>query len=267
MAKDQTEVGITGKPIPKPRTARQQYELEKKRRMQKHLGTNVGGTQYTSGARYYVPSTSATNPRARTFEEFMGICEAVSASDRKLAQSGILSKRADDLQREIDAVSSGKKSSPTKSASRKVTKQSYEVREESEANNKPATKEEKRRIRMMQQLERLKREKSASRIQSDVAKEEYEIDEAKVPVTRQAGDFRYSGRTGEEKAERRANVLSKSPDPARRRQANTIRKTIKTVADRDTAQASSDARQKLYRGQQTRANELARELMKSKKDN
>lgn len=56
---------------------------------------------------------------------------------------------------------------------------------------------------------------------------------AKVPVTRQAGDFRYSGRTGEEKAERRANVLSKSPDPARRRQANTIRSRIKTVADRE----------------------------------
>ena len=76
-AKDQTEVGITGKPIPKPRTAKQQYELEKKRRMQKHLGTNVGGTQYTSGAKYYVPSTGRTNPRARTFEEFMSICEAV----------------------------------------------------------------------------------------------------------------------------------------------------------------------------------------------
>jgi hypothetical protein len=40
-----------------------------------------------------------------------------------------------------------------------------------------------------------------------------EICEARVYVTRQAGDFRYSGRTGEEKAERRANVLSNSPDP------------------------------------------------------
>jgi len=89
-----------------------------------------------------------------------------------------------------------------------------------------------------------------------------EICEAKVPVTRQAGDFRYSGRTGEEKAERRANVLSKSSDPARRRQANTIRSKIKTVADRDTARASSDARQKLYRGQQRRANDLAQQLMK-----
>jgi hypothetical protein len=91
--------------------------------------------------------------------------------------------------------------------------------------------------------------------------EEYEIDEAKIPVTRQAGDFRYSGKTGEEKAERRAKVLSNSPDPKKRRQANTIRSKIKTVADRDTARASSDARQKLYRGQQRRANDLAKQLM------
>ena len=88
-----------------------------------------------------------------------------------------------------------------------------------------------------------------------------EICEARVPVTRQAGEFRYSGRTGEEKAERRANVLSKSPDPARRRQANTIRSKIKTVADRDTARASSDAMKNLYRGQQRRANDLAQQLM------
>ena len=87
------------------------------------------------------------------------------------------------------------------------------------------------------------------------------ICEAKVPVTRQAGDFRYSGKTGEEKAERRAKVLSNSPDAKKRRQANTIRSKIKTVADRDTARASSDARQKLYRGQQRRANDLASQLM------
>jgi len=87
------------------------------------------------------------------------------------------------------------------------------------------------------------------------------ICEARVPVTRQAGDFRYSGKTGEEKAERRAKVLSNSPDAKKRRQANTIRSKIKTVADRDTARASSDARQKLYRGQQRRANDLAQQLM------
>lgn len=67
--KDETVVGITGKPIPKPRTAKQKYELEKKRRMQKHLGKNVGGFQYSSDVNPYY------NPRARTFEEFMSIAE------------------------------------------------------------------------------------------------------------------------------------------------------------------------------------------------
>lgn len=153
MAKDQTVVGITGKPIPKPRTAGQQYELEKKRRMEKHLGKNVGGTQYSSDVTPYY------NPRARTFREFL------------------------------------------------------------------------------------------------------EIAEAKVPVTRQAGDFRYSGKTGEEKAERRVAALRRRNTTSDSKRANTIEKRIKTVADRDTAQASSDARQKLYRGQQRRANDLARQLM------
>jgi hypothetical protein len=87
------------------------------------------------------------------------------------------------------------------------------------------------------------------------------ICEARVPVTRQAGDFRYSGKTGEEKAERRAKVLSNSPDAKKRRQANTIRSKIKTVADRDTARASSDAMKKLYKGQQRRASDLASQLM------
>jgi len=150
MAKDQTEIGITGLPIPKKkRSAKKQHDFEKERR--ENLGTNVGGQTYSSDV------TPGYNPRAKTFEEFMAICEA------------------------------------------------------------------------------------------------------RVPVTRQAGDFRYSGKTGEEKAERRAKVLSNSPDAKKRRQANTIRSKIKTVADRDTAQASSDARQKLYRGQQRRANDLAQQ--------
>jgi hypothetical protein len=172
MAKDQTEVGITGKPIPKPRTAKQQYELEKKRRMQKHLGTNVGGQQYTSGAKYYVPSTGGTNPRARTFEEFVEIAEAITDADRALAKSGVLSRRADELQKEIDDVTSGKKKTQVKSA-RKITKQSYQVREESSVADKPATAAEKKRIKMIQTLERLKAAAKAGRATSDVAKEEY----------------------------------------------------------------------------------------------
>lgn len=88
------------------------------------------------------------------------------------------------------------------------------------------------------------------------------ICEARVPVTRQAGDFRYSGKTGEEKAERRVKALRSRNNPADSRRANTIEKRIKTVADRDTARASSDARQNLYRRQQRRANDLAQQLMK-----
>jgi len=67
--KDQTEIGITGKPVPKPRTAKQQHELEKKRRLAKHLGKNVGGAQYSSDVNPYY------NPRQRTFEEFIDIVE------------------------------------------------------------------------------------------------------------------------------------------------------------------------------------------------
>lgn len=96
---------------------------------------------------------------------------------------------------------------------------------------------------------------------SHLNKEETEIDEAKIPVTRQAGDFRYPKKTGEEKANNKANRLSSSQNPADRRRGNKIRSVIKTVADRDTAQATSTAMRKLYKGQQKRANELAHELM------
>ena len=58
LANEETEIGITGKKIPKPGSAKKQYELEKKRRMKKHLGQNVGGTQYSSDVNPYL------NPRS-----------------------------------------------------------------------------------------------------------------------------------------------------------------------------------------------------------
>ena len=58
LANEETVIGITGKKIPKPRTAKQQYELEKNRRKRKHLGKNVGGTQYSSDVNPYL------NPRS-----------------------------------------------------------------------------------------------------------------------------------------------------------------------------------------------------------
>jgi len=60
----------------------------------------------------------------KTFAEFMAICEAVSQSDARLARSGVISRHADALQREIDDVTSGrKKQEPT--TKRKVTKISF----------------------------------------------------------------------------------------------------------------------------------------------
>lgn len=101
MAKDQTEVGITGKPVPKPTTAKKQYELEKKRRMEKHLGKNVGGVQYRSDVTPYY------NPRARTFKEFLEIAEAkVEAGMSDIAKKDIRSRRfvGAEKQKDYDAM-------------------------------------------------------------------------------------------------------------------------------------------------------------------
>ena len=82
MAKDETEVGITGKPVPKPRTAIQQHKLEKKRRMEKHLGKNVGGTQYKSDVNPYF------NPRSVREEVLVDYLLGEGfASDEKSAQA------------------------------------------------------------------------------------------------------------------------------------------------------------------------------------
>jgi hypothetical protein len=64
--KDETEIGITGKPIPRRRLSpKNRYELEKKRRQ--NLGRNVGGQTYSSDV------NPNYNPRERTFKEFLEI--------------------------------------------------------------------------------------------------------------------------------------------------------------------------------------------------
>lgn len=69
-AKDETEIGITGLPIPKKkRTPAKQYEFEKQRRT--NLGPNVRGIPMRSDV------NPNTNPRQRTFEEFMMIAEEI----------------------------------------------------------------------------------------------------------------------------------------------------------------------------------------------
>jgi hypothetical protein len=81
--KDRTVVGITGKPVPKPRTAKQQYELEKKRRQRKHLGRNVGGVQYSADVNPYY------NPRQRTFREFLELAEGKKNKDKKIPPNAV----------------------------------------------------------------------------------------------------------------------------------------------------------------------------------
>ena len=85
----------------------------------------------TTGSRYGYDSmggnvrSAYTNTNARTFREFIEIAESVSASDFKLAQSGRISRNADALQREIDAVKGGKKPATPNRSARRVTRQDF----------------------------------------------------------------------------------------------------------------------------------------------
>ena len=237
-----------------------QYEKEKAARA-------TTGSRYGYDSMGGNTSSTYTNTRARTFREFIEIAESVSASDFKLAQSGRISRNADALQREIDAVKGGKKPATPNRSARRVTRQDFVdrsnvkvrreeteldekftlaankskpqspnptqlpltrernigkhddwkdkpstewndtppaakklksranavvgtqrrqdketgVTEETAVADKPATKEEKRKIMLMQKLARLQAAAKASKMVSDVAKEEYEIDEAKEP--------------------------------------------------------------------------------------
>jgi hypothetical protein len=80
MAKDETEIGITGKPIPKKkRSPKKQYEFEKKRR--ENLGQNVGGHTYRSDV------SPNFNPRAVREEVLSYLLDEGFASDEKSAEA------------------------------------------------------------------------------------------------------------------------------------------------------------------------------------
>lgn len=80
MAKDETEIGITGKPIPKKkRSPKKQHEFEKKRR--ENLGQNVGGRTYSSDVTPYF------NPRSVREEVISYLLDEGFASDEKSAQA------------------------------------------------------------------------------------------------------------------------------------------------------------------------------------
>lgn len=80
MAKDETEIGITGKPIPKKkRSPKKQHEFEKKRR--ENLGQNVGGITYRSDV------SPNFNPRSVREEVISYLLDEGFASDEKSAQA------------------------------------------------------------------------------------------------------------------------------------------------------------------------------------
>jgi hypothetical protein len=82
--------------------------LRKKRRMQKHLGKNVGGTQYSSDVNPYY------NPRQRTFEEFMFIVEG-KKKDIKRLKSAYMAGQQQSTPQIVD-IPAGEPNSPERSA-------------------------------------------------------------------------------------------------------------------------------------------------------
>jgi hypothetical protein len=80
MAKDETEIGITGLPIPKKkRSPAKQHEFEKKRR--KNIGTNVGGEKYKKDVSPHL------NPRSVREEVLSYLLDEGFASDEKSAEA------------------------------------------------------------------------------------------------------------------------------------------------------------------------------------
>jgi hypothetical protein len=80
MAKDETEIGITGLPIPKKkRSPAKQHEFEKKRR--KNIGTNVGGEKYKKDVNPHL------NPRSVREEVLSYLLDEGFASDEKSAEA------------------------------------------------------------------------------------------------------------------------------------------------------------------------------------
>ena len=89
MAKDETEIGITGKPIPKKkRSPKKQHEFEKKRR--ENLGQNVGGRTYRSDVS---PNFNPRSVREEVLVDYL-LGEGF-ASDEKSAQgiAGAMSEK------------------------------------------------------------------------------------------------------------------------------------------------------------------------------
>ena len=170
-----------------------QYEKEKAARATtgKRYGYDTMGGNVRS---------AYTNTNARTFREFIEIAEKFTlAANKSKPQSPTPTKlpltrernigKHDDWKDKPSTEWNDKSPAAKKLASRANAvvgtqrRQDKEtgVTEETAVADKPATKEEKRKIALMQKLARLHAAAKGSKMVSDVAKEEYEIDEAKEP--------------------------------------------------------------------------------------
>jgi hypothetical protein len=144
--KDQTVPGITGKPVPKPRTAKQQHELEKKRRQRKHLGTNVGGTQYSSDVNPYY------NPRQRTFREFVELAEGKKKDIKRLKSAYLAGQQQ--AEPKIVNIPAGEPNSPERAAAVKQLMQmsgGREVRKAKEKREREAKRAAKNILKQQQE--------------------------------------------------------------------------------------------------------------------
>jgi hypothetical protein len=102
LANEETEIGITGKKIPKPRTAKQQHELEKKRRLKKHLGKNVGGTQYNSDVNPYLnPRSVREEVESDLFDTILEHLVAEGYADTNEAALAIMANMSEEWREEI----------------------------------------------------------------------------------------------------------------------------------------------------------------------
>lgn len=93
-----------------------------------------------------------------------------------------------------------------------------------------------------------------------------DIEEAKLPYTRRSMglESQFVPKTGEEKTQARIDQLRQSHNTADNRRANTLDKKRELVADREAAQAKSDAMTRLRNRERTRA-QAARDMEESHK--
>ena len=102
LANEETEIGITGKKIPKPRTAKQQHELEKKRRLKNHLGKNVGGTQYNSDVNPYLnPRSVREEVESDLFDTILEHLVAEGFADTNEAALAIMANMSEEWRQSI----------------------------------------------------------------------------------------------------------------------------------------------------------------------